>query len=49
MGSDGAGDRVVGIPNHPMVDHILAPSDRRSERGMKLSVDSDVEQKKSHG
>jgi hypothetical protein len=45
MRSDEVGDRAVGKPNHPTVDHRLEPPDRRSERRMKLSVATDVEQK----
>jgi hypothetical protein len=45
MRSDEVGDRAVGKPNHPIVDLRLGPPERRSERGMELSVASDVEQK----
>jgi hypothetical protein len=42
---DDAGDKVVGKPIHLIVVHRMAPPDRGSERGMELSVATDIEQK----
>src|SRR3984885_7875089 len=44
MRSDGAEARAVGIPIHSMVGRRIVPSDRRSERRMKPSIDINVEQ-----